>query len=146
MGFYFLLNVVDLQCYATFCYTAKWFRIYICFKKFFSIIVYYRILSIVSCAIQEDSVVYPFSIQGFVAANSNSAPLGNQSLFSTSVSLSLFYRYVWNLKYDANEPKWRHTVFVFLFLTYFTWYNSLSVHVAANGTISFFMTEYYSVV
>ena len=34
-------------------------------------------------------------------------------------------------------------VFVYLFLTYLVW-SSRSIHVAANGIISFFMAEYYS--
>ena len=37
-------------------------HIYTLFFIFFSIIVYYRILNIVPCAIQQDLVVYPFYI------------------------------------------------------------------------------------
>ena len=49
--FSFLKNVVNLQCRVCFCCTAKWFNfmyLYICF----SIMVYYRILNIVPCAVQ----------------------------------------------------------------------------------------------
>ena len=48
--FYFYWTTVDLEGCASFRCTAKWFR-YILFSKF-SIIVYYRILNIVPCAIQ----------------------------------------------------------------------------------------------
>ena len=60
--YFFLLNfiffnwsIVDLQCCANLCCTAKWLsytHIDILFFKFFSIMVYHRILNIVPCAIQ----------------------------------------------------------------------------------------------
>ena len=53
---YFFKNwsIPDLQCWVSFWYTAKWFSCsytYIFFFVFFSIMVYYRILNVVSCAI-----------------------------------------------------------------------------------------------
>ena len=36
-------------------------------------------------------------------------------------------------------------MFVFLFLTHFTWYDNLEVHFAANGIISFFFTTNSSI-
>ena len=44
--------------------------IYTFFFIFFSIMVYYRTLNIVPCAIQQDLVVYPFYIYQFASANS----------------------------------------------------------------------------
>ena len=47
--------------------------------------------------------------------------LATTSLFSTSVSLFLFCRYI-HLCYILDSTyKWYHVVFVFLFLTYLTW-------------------------
>ena len=45
-------HVVDLQCSASFMYIAQWFITYMFFFRFFSIIGYCKILSIVLCAIQ----------------------------------------------------------------------------------------------
>ena len=49
-------TIVDLQCYVSFSYTAKWFNnthmhTHIFFFRFFSIIDYYKILDIVPCAV-----------------------------------------------------------------------------------------------
>ena len=71
--------------------------IYILFL-FFSIIVYYKILTMVPCAIQQLPLVYLFYIQWCVYVNPKLliypfAPLfslGNISLVSMSVSLFLF--------------------------------------------------------
>ena len=73
-------------------------NICIFFLRFFSIIVYYKILTIVLCAIQQDLVAYLFSIQQFVSMNPKllvyPSPylslLATISLFSMSVSLFLF--------------------------------------------------------
>ena len=61
----FFLIGVDLQCCVRFWCIAKWFSytyMYIFFFIFFSIMVYYRILNIVPCAIQWDLIVYLFYI------------------------------------------------------------------------------------
>ena len=55
------------------------------FFIYFSMTVYHRVLNIVSCALQEDLVVYPSYIQQFASANPKlpvlpsltSLPLGN---------------------------------------------------------------------
>lgn len=55
--FQFLKIIADLQCFINFCCTARWFSfIYIQFFIFFSVMVYHRILIIVSYAIQWDLV------------------------------------------------------------------------------------------
>ena len=48
-------SIIDLQCCVSFWYTAKWFYIYVyiyIYSFSYSIIVYYKILNIVPCAIQ----------------------------------------------------------------------------------------------
>ena len=60
-------SIIDFQCCVNFCYTAKWSAIHIYmyifahtfFFMFFSIMIYYRMLNIVPCALQEDLVVHP---------------------------------------------------------------------------------------
>ena len=58
-NFFLSWRIVDLQCCVSFRRTAKWFSyiyvyiyIYIFFFRFFSIIVYYKILNTVPCAMQ----------------------------------------------------------------------------------------------
>ena len=75
-------------------------------------------------------------------------PFGNHKFFSISMSLLLFCIYI-HLHYFLDSIyKWYHTVFVFLFLSYFTSIIfSSPIHIAANGRILFFfMTEHYSFV
>ena len=51
--FFIYWSVVDLPCYVSFMCMAKWFSfIYTFFFRFLSIIGYYKILNVVSCAIQ----------------------------------------------------------------------------------------------
>ena len=49
--FFFNWSIVDLQCWVSFRCTSKWSR-YLFFFRFFALIGYYKILSIVPCAIQ----------------------------------------------------------------------------------------------
>ena len=67
------------------------------FFIFFSIMVYYKILMIVLCAVQHDLVIYPFSIEWFASANSKlsihsphpTSPLVITSLFSVGEFVSV---------------------------------------------------------
>ena len=69
------------------------------------------------------------------------------SLFSMSVSLFLFHRYVLWCHILDSTYKWYHMVFVFFFLTSLSVMISGSIHVVANGIILFyFMAEQYSTV
>ena len=66
------------------------------------------------------------------------APPGKPCKFICIICFSLIY---------ITTYKWYHRVFVFLWLTSLNMIISRSIHVAANGIISFFfMTEYYSIV
>ena len=76
-------------------------------------------------------------------ALTSSSRLAITSLFSMSVCLFVFYRYIHLCHILDYTYKWYHMVFVFLFLT-----TSLSmiissyIHVSVNGIISFiFMAE-----
>ena len=61
------------------------------------------------------------------------SPLATASLFSKSVSLFMFCRYVHLCHILDSTYKWYHMVFVFLFLTWLSVIISRSIHVAANG-------------
>ena len=111
----FYWSIVDLQCFVSFRYTTKWFRgvcvciyiyiwsvitIYIYIHThthftFFSIIVYYKILNRVPCAISRSLFIY------FIYSN----------------------------------------VYLLIWLTSLNIIISMSIHVAANGIISFLMVE-----
>ena len=86
--------------------------------------VYHKILNIVPCAISR-TLLFIHSIYNslhLLIPNSQSFPssiLGNHSLFSVSVSLFLFHRYVHLCHISDSTYKWYH-IFVFLCLTYFT--------------------------
>ena len=75
---------------------------YTFFFIFFSTMVYHRILNIAPCAIQWDLVVYTFCIYQFASGKPNLplppspslSPLANTNLFSMSMILFLFHRYV----------------------------------------------------
>ena len=72
------------------------------FFIFFSVMVYHRILNIAPCAIQWDLVVYTFCIYQFACGKPNLpllpspslSALANTNLFSMSMILFLFHRYV----------------------------------------------------
>ena len=54
-----LLRYIWLHCCVYFCYTAKWSS---CTYILFFIMVHHRILNIVPCTLQQELVVYPFSM------------------------------------------------------------------------------------
>ena len=60
------------------------------------IMVYYRLLNIVPCAIQQDIVVFPIHMYRFASMDPKltiqPAPLATTGLFSMSVNLFLFCR------------------------------------------------------
>ena len=63
---------------------------------------------------------------------------------SISVSHICFVRYIHLFCILDSPYKWYHMVFVFLFLTYFTWYDNLQVHPCCckwHYFILFFMIE-----
>ena len=54
-----------------------------------------------------------------------SSPLATTDLFSISGSLFLFHRYVHLYDILDSTYMWYHMIFIFLFLTYFHWYDNL---------------------
>ena len=120
---------------------------YICFLKFFSIMVYHRSLNIVPCLCY---IVGPcLSILNIIvciyqpqtpSASLSLLPstLATTSLISMSVSLFLFHRLVHLCHILDSIYKWYHRVFVFLFLTSLSMIISSCIRVVANGIIFFF--------
>ena len=101
-------------------------HIYTFFFIFFSIMVYHRILNIVPCAIQQDLVGYPTnkalynSLHLLTPASQSflcNPFLATTSLFSMSVSLFLFHRYVHLCHSSDFTYKWYHMVFSILGLS-----------------------------
>ena len=66
-------------------------------------------------------------------------PLGNCKSVSYAWKSILFYIYVHLCFILDSTYKWYHMVFVFLFLPSLSTLISMSVHVAENGIISFFL-------
>ena len=60
------IKVIQFMCVYIYTHAHPHTHTYIFFFIFFSIVVYYRILNIVPCAIQKDLVVYLFYIYQFV--------------------------------------------------------------------------------
>ena len=92
--------IVDLQCCINFCCRAQCFS-YPCI--FFSILVYHRMLNIVPCAIQQDLVVYSFSVKYLASADPKlpihpspaPLPLGNhRSVFRVWVCFSFVDKFI----------------------------------------------------
>ena len=124
--------------------------VYIFFFRFFSIIGYYKILNIVPCAMQQDLVIYLFHIQQFVSVNPklliypSLLNFGNHTfVFYVCGSVSVLQISSYVSFFQIPHISDIIMIYVFLCLTYFTQYDNLqSIHVAANGTISFlFMAE-----
>ena len=70
--FFFNWSIVGLQCVSFWC-TAKWFSYtYVCIYIFFSIMVYYRMLNIVPCAIRRTLLFIYFTFSSLYLLISNS--------------------------------------------------------------------------
>ena len=137
----FYWSIVDLYCCISFWCTAKWFS-YTCIYIFFTfsfIMVYYRTLNTVG---HWNSLLFIQNNLHLLISNSLSTPppphssLATTGLFSASVSLFLFGRYVYLCYILDHTYKRYHMVFVFPFLTYFTSIIPRYIHVAENGIIS----------
>ena len=93
-----------------------------------SILVYHWMLNIVPCTIQQDLVVYSFSVKYLASADPKlpihpfpTLSLPRQLLaLSMSMILLLFHGEVHLYHILDSTYKEHHMVFVFLFLTYFT--------------------------
>ena len=129
--------------------TAKWFSytyvyIYIHIYNLLQILFclgYYKILSIVPCAIQQSRLITYFIYNSVYMSKviqtlnwfllPHLSPLVTISLFSMSVSPFLFYKYVFCIKFFIPH------------VSTIIWYLSVSVwlisHSTANSTISFFL-------
>ena len=121
---YFYLSILDLQCCADLCYTAKWLSIYV-YILFFNIIFHLGL----SQEIVYSSVLYSrtlFSIHSecnslhLLAPKSLSIPLpqplsSHKSVLHVCESDSV----LWIGSFVPSTYKWYHMVFIFLFLTYF---------------------------
>ena len=111
--FLILLNIVDLQCHVNFCRIAKWFSY--TYTHSHSHVNYHRISGRVPCAVEQVPVDHPFRIEECTYANPKpqSIPppklsnLVTINLFSLSVSLFLFYKWV-HLYQFALFYKWVH--------------------------------------
>ena len=123
---------------------------YTFFFIFFSIMIYHGILNIVPYAIQQGLVMYLFCIQQFGSANlklliypssTSPSPLRNTSLFSLPVCfIDKFFCVIFQIPH-ISDVIWYLSFS--LRLTSLSMIISQSIHVAANGTISFiFMAEY----
>ena len=96
----FYWSIVDLQCCVSFCYVAKWFSyayIYTFFFRFFSILLYHRILFSVLYCSKSLLFIHPRN-DSFPSASAKLShplsPLASTSLLSMSVSLLLSRRQV----------------------------------------------------
>ena len=111
--------------------------VYVCthisplFFRLSSHIGHYRLLSRVPCAISRfvlaiyfiySSVYMSIPISQFIPPPLS--PLVTISLFSTSVTLFLFCKFICNIFLDSTYKRY-HMIFIFLCLTYFTQYDHL---------------------
>ena len=111
---------VELIHNAVFVSTAPWsdsvIHTHTCFLKFFSILVYHRMLNLVPCAVQEDLIVYPSYTRQFASANPKlsthpfptpaSRPPWQSQVCSLHLSLFLFPRSVHLCHILASTHKW----------------------------------------
>jgi len=135
--FFFNWSIVDFQCVNFFCAAYVFFFYF--FPYGLSQDVEYSSLCCTagSCLSSTSHLLTPNSHS--ISLSFLSRPWQQQSLFSMSVSLFSFCRWVplYNILYSTY--KWYCVVFVFLFLTPLSIIISGSIHVAANGIISFFL-------
>ena len=98
--------------------------------------VYHRILSIVSCAMNRTllfihskctSLHLPTPNSQFILLPPTLSPLANTSLFSMSVNWFLFYKQVNLYSILDSTYKGYHMASVFLFLTYFIQYDNFQL-------------------
>ena len=122
--------------------TQLYIYIYPLFFRFYSHMCHYRVLSRVPCAIQQVLIIC--FIQWCVYVNPNLpvyphlSPLVTISLFSTSVTPFLLNRLICTVFLDSTYKRY-HMIFVFLWLTSLNMTIFRSIHVTANGIISFFL-------
>ena len=89
-----------------------------------------------------------FILYPYLAPSPFLTPPVTTSLFSISVNLFLFVsKFICIIIFLDSTYKWYHMIFVFAWLTSHNMIISRSIHIAANGIISFFfMAEWYSIV
>ena len=68
------------------------------------------------------------------------SPLVTISLFSMSVFFCFVNTLIWSFYFSDSTYKRYHMIFVFVWLTSLSMLISRSIHIAANGIISFFLT------
>ena len=136
-------SIVDSQCCVSFRCTAVnqlCMYIYPLFFRLLSHIIDYRVLSRVPCAIQQALISYLFYIQQCVYVNPNLPIYPSSPLFP--VNCKFFYICNSVLQISSFAPfQIQHIssiLCVFLCLTSLSMAISRSIHVAANGIISFF--------
>ena len=120
------------------------------FKRFFSHIGHYKVLSRVPCSMQQAVISYLFCVQQGVYVSlslpcqpsSRLYPLVTRSLFSTSVNLPLFCKcvhlYLFFFFKDSTYKQYR-MISVFVCPTSLSLTISRSIHIAANDIIFSFL-------
>ena len=134
-------SIVDLKCCVNYCCTAKWLS-YTYIYILFHILFHYDLSEDIEYISKTLLFIHPiYNILPLLIPNSHSFPpldpfpLATTSLFSISVSLFLFHRYVDLYRILDSTYKW--------YLSFSFWLTSLSIiisrsiHVAADDIISF---------
>ena len=126
----FYWSIVNLQCCVIFCYTAQWIS-YTYTHPFLDsfpmqAIIKYWVEFSVLCSrfllVIYNSVYMSIPVSQFIPPSSLSSLV---ILFSISVTLFLFCRWVHLYSTLSITCKWYHMMFVFLCLTYFTQHDNL---------------------